>query len=500
MPRTLRPRRLGALLVAVTAVVGVTTPTGAQVGPTTPASPTVTPTTTPRSGSAGATASPGRIAWVTPTGDVVVAESDGSSPVTIGSGAAANAVGLSPLAWSPGGSQVAYVRTDGALVLASASGQGEPQIVATDAVVPPGAGENLLSFDITGASIAYVARGANGVAQAMLAFYDGRPDPPRPLSDPSARVPLEIQYSPLDPYLYLRSADVETGRELTIAVVEPFTGVSTPSPYSVDDPVFAPDGKVLYGVVTALGEQQLARLDSTTGRVAVLTQHERVCKPSPSPDGALVAFGAGPQCDELWVIAGDGTDERLVTDAVAGTFAEGVISWSLDGATVSHAACQALEEGRVTCGGEYLDIAVKGGKITNRALAGSVRREQRPLIKALKVKIDMTGPLEYHDRLLVSRQSVGQLLENPSETALEARGADERAPRRIFSLRVVVAKEAAWIMGTLRVQDPSGFDQTVTFIGSALVQSYRYATVRGIWVQSTSMPMKTGRLDLVVYR
>src|SRR5690606_921282 len=141
---------------------------------------------------------------------------------------------------------VAYVRTDGALVLAPVTGQGESQIVATDAVVPPNAGENILSFDITGASIAYLARGANGVAQAMLGFYDGRPDPPQPLSDPGARIPLEIQYSPLDPYLFLRSADVETGREFTIAIVEPFSGVPTGSPYSVDDPAFAPDGKYLY--------------------------------------------------------------------------------------------------------------------------------------------------------------------------------------------------------------------------------------------------------------
>ncbi len=443
---------------------------------------------------------PGRVAYVTPTGDVVVSQSDGSDGKVVGRGAVANAAGLAPLTWSPGGSQVAYVRNDGALVLAAANGQGE-QIVATDAVVPPQASENLLSFDITGVSIAYLAAGPNGVARAMLAFVDGREDPPQQLSDPVTRVPLELQFSPLDPYLYLRSADVETGKELTIAVVEPFSGQPTSSPFSVDDPAFAPDGKFFYAVASLKGKEQLVRLDVTTARTAIMATHERICRPSPSPDGKLVVFAAGPECGEIWVIGEDGRGERQVAEAVgSNTFEVGNFTWSLDGSTVSHAACRTLEA-VIRCGGPYLDIAVEDGKVTRGAEAGSVRREQRPLIKALKVKIDLTGPVEYHDRLLVSsRRSVAELLDRPRSANLEARVADDRDPNRVFSLKVVVGKGSGWVTGTLRVQDPSGFDETVTFVGSALVQSYRFARIRGIWMQTASMPMTTGNLDLVIYR
>jgi len=491
-------RRAALVVVAVTAVLLGALPAGAQDGAAQDGGRT---TTTARGAtSAPADRRPGRVAYATPSGDVVVAQSDGTGAVTIGRGAVANAVGLAPLAWSPGGSQVAYVRNDGALVLAAANGSGE-EIVARDAVVPPEAGENLLSFDITGVSIAYLAKGPNDVARAMLAFVDGRPDPPQALSDPATRIPLELQFSPLDPYLYLRSADVETGKELTIAVVEPFSGQPTSSPFSVDDPAFAPDGKYFYAVVSAKSKEQLVRLDVTTARTAILATHDRICRPSPSPDGKQVVFAAGPECGEVWVIGEDGRGERQVAEAVgSNTFQNGNFTWALDGSVVSHAACRSLQEG-VRCGGPYLDIAVRDGKLTRRAEAGSVRREQRPLIKALKVKVDLTGPVEYHGRLLVSaRKSVAELLDRPRSANLEARVADDRDPSRVFSLKVVVGKGSGWVTGTLRVQDPSGVDETVTFIGSALLQSYRFARIRGIWMQTASMPMTTGNLDLVVYR
>lgn len=495
-PRRLR-RRVATVAATVVALVVAALPASAQQDL---AQEDRTTTTRPRTTAPSVARRPGRVAYVTPTGDVVVSQSDGTDAKVVGRGAVANAAGLAPLAWSPSGSQVAYVRNDGALVLAAANGQGE-QVVATDAVVPPQASENLLSFDITGVSIAYLAAGPAGVARAMLAFVDGREDPPQQLSDPVSRVPLELQFSPLDPYLYLRSADVETGKELTIAVVEPFSGQPTSSPFSVDDPAFAPDGKFFYAVASLKGKEQLVRLDVTTARTAIMTTHERICRPAPSPDGKLVLFAAGPDCGEVWVIGSDGRGERQVAEAVgSNTFEVGNFTWSLDGSTVSHAACRTLQA-VIRCGGPYLDISVEDGSVERGPEAGSVRREQRPLIKALKVRIDLTGPVEYHDRLLVSsRRSVAELLDRPRSANLEARVADDRDANRVFSLKVVVGKGSGWVTGTLRVQDPSGFDETVTFVGSALVQSYRFARIRGIWMQTSSMPMTTGNLDLVVYR
>jgi len=502
-------RRRLAVLAVVVPVVGLAAlgsePMGAQVSPTSvlqPAAPTSSAPTTVL-GDGGIGTRPGRIAYVTLAGDVVVAASDGSSPVTIGTSAATNAAGLAPLAWSPVGSQIAYVRTDGALVLADVKAAAPPQIVATDAVVPPDASEDLLSFDVTGVSISYLAAGLNGVAQAKLALYDGAQKGEFiALSDPATRRPLAIQYSPLDPYLLLRSADVETGKEFSVAVVEPFSGTPFATPFSVDDPVFAPDGAFVYGVVAAKGREQLARIDAGTAKVAVLGEHDRVCRPMPSPDGKLIVFAAGASCQEVWVMDFDGANERMVLDSVGGSssFVDGIFSWALDGSQVSHAACRELEAG-AACGGAYWDIPLNGSSPKARAVAGSVRREQRSLVKALKVKVELTGPIQYSERLLVAvKESSGRLLERRRDSTIDVSGVDERDPQRIFTIQAVVAKDSRWISGTFRVQDPSGFDQKVTFFGSVLVQSYRFAAVRGVWVSTTAMPLRSGRFDVVIYR
>ncbi len=43
-------------------------------------------------------------------------------------------------------------------------------------------------------------------------------------------------------------------------------------------------------------------------------------------------------------------------------------------------------------------------------------------------------------------------------------------------------------------------NRTFTVIGSIVVQSYRYATLRGIWLQTSSMPFQSGRIDVTLYR
>ncbi len=508
-PRHSSPRRRLAVLAVVVPVVAWAVigsdQLGAQVSPTTvvqPGAPTSSPPTTVF-GDGGTSTRPGRIAYVTLAGDVVVAASDGSSPVTIGNSAATNAAGLAPLAWSPVGSQIAYVRTDGALVLADVKATAPPQIVATDAVVPPDASEDLLSFDVTGISISYLATGLNGVAQAKLALYDGAQKGEFiALSDPATRRPLALQFSPLDPYLLLRSANVETGKEFSTAVVEPFGGTPFASPFSVDDPVFAPDGAFVYGVITAKGRQQIVRIDASTAKVAVLGEHDRICRPMPSPDGKLIIFAAGTSCQEIWVMDFDGANERMVLESVGGSssFVDGVFTWALDGSRVSHAACRELEDG-AACGGAYWDIPLNGSAPKARAVAGSVRREQRSLVKALKVKVELTGPIQYSERLLVAtKESVARLLERRRDALVDVSGVDERDPQRIFAIQGVVPRESSWVSGTFRVQDPSGFDQKVTFLGTFLVQSYRFATIRGIWISTTEMPLRSGRLDVVIYR
>ena len=447
------------------------------------------------------TVRPGRVAYATPGGDVVVAESDGSTPLVIGTDAATNRVGLAPLAWSPAGDVVAYVRGDKALVLASTDNSDPPRVVATDAIVPPDADESILSFDVTGSSIAYIAETDQGDAAKLVTFDgEGKDKPAISLSDPVNRVPLELQYSPLDPFLLLRSADPETGREFTIALVEPSGGTPFASPFTADDPAFAPDGSAVYGVVVK-GISQIIRIDTATGRTSLVHDQDRICNPRPSPDGTKLVYAAGPTCSEVWTISSDGNDAKKIADHVGGTstFSTGMFSWSLDGKLISHAACKG-DGATATCSGAYWDIPTDGRKVVSRAVAGSVVREYRALIKAIKVKIEITGPVTFSDRLLVSAKSTGSLLQVDDAGTADVSAVDQRDARRSFSLKLVKGADSRWIEGSVRVQDPSGFDQTFTILGSILVSSYRAASLRSIYLQTTSFPFKTGRLDLTVYR
>ncbi len=474
---------------------------GAQNDVTTTSSRANRSTTTTK---AGPTTAPGRIAYVSPTGEVVVAESDGSAAKVVGAGAVRNGVGLAPLAWSPDGTRLAYVRNDRSLVLASTDGTLEPLIVANDAVVPANVSENILSFIVTGSAIAYLAQLPGGQTQAGVKVFDGpEAGEYKPLSDPATRTPLGFQFSPLDPYLYLRSADVETGREFTIAVVEPFGGAPFATPFSVDDPVFAPDGAYLYGVIRGQGLEQLVRVDTITAQFTQLLAQDRICKPMPSPDGTRIVYAAGPTCGEIWTIDSTGAEPQQVVESVnaSATFSEGVFSWSLDGSIVSHAAC-AAPNGPVTCGGPYWDIRVDGSGVKARAQAGSVLREFRPLVKSVKAEIDISGPIEYQGKMLISASdSAGKLLNLPNNTVVEAKGVDQNNPEVSFSIKVMLAAESRFLTGTLHIVDPTqDFDQTFTLIGSATLQSYRYASLRGIWFTTSEMPFQSGRIELTLFR
>jgi hypothetical protein len=57
------------------------------------------------------------------------------------------------------------------------------------------------------------------------------------------------------------------------------------------------------------------------------------------------------------------------------------------------------------------------------------------------------------------------------------------------------------MMGTIHIVDPEAkFDKTLTVVGSLLVQSYRYSTLRGIWFTTAGMPLQSGRIDLTLFR
>jgi hypothetical protein len=488
-------------LVVATVVGGTDDPSAAQFGTATSTIPLPSPTTL-----VPPVDPQGRIAYVTPAGDVTVANSNGTNPLVIGSGAVANSLGLAPLAWSPDGALVAYVRQDGDLVLASADGTAPPIIAATDAVVQPQTNEDVLSFDVTGRGVAYLEKGPGAVAIAAVAVYDG-PDTGTiiPLTDPTTRVPVEFQFSPLDPYLYLQSQDAQTGQNLSVAVVDPLNHQPFGLPLTLDEPAFAPDGAFLYGVARTATGDQLVQLDANTAVTGILQNQDRICHPAASPDGTKVVYGAGPDCSQVWVIDSDGTKPKEVARSAGGRvgFTQGDFSWSFDGAVVSHAACRHDNgtSGPIHCDGPYIDIEMSNGKVTTGAAAGSVAREFRPLIKPLKVSVAITGPLKYSGAMLVPPEPSAKLLQTPTNPIVSATLVDQSDPSRIFDVKFLATNNSTYVVGRVHVSDPSKhFDQDMMVFGQVAIQSYRRALFRGIWLQTSQMPFTTGSIDLSIYR
>jgi Tol biopolymer transport system component len=467
----------------------------------------ITTTTVPQSTTsfdATSEITPGRIAYVTPTGEVVIAKSDGSSPQVIGEGAEQVQSGLAPLAWSPDGVRIAYIRNDGAVVLASTDFSSPPEVVATDAILTPFATEDVLSFLVTGQAVAYPRRAPGGRSVASVAYFDG-PDKGRiiDMTDPNTRIPTAFQFSPIDPYLYLQSVDLETLKNFTTAVIDPLGGQLRSSPYSLNDPVLAPDGAYLYGVVQVGDRQQLIRIDSVTLDLTPLRDQDRICKPMPSPDGKRIVYAAGPNCGQVWTIGSDGSAPKELAANVgsSSSFAAGAFSWSLDGSVISHASCRGLQVG-AACGGAYWDIPVNGRGIRARALATSVRREFRPLLKPIKAAIDIKGPVEYSAKMLLSSDVAAPALEvHPSGALALGVAADKNDPSRSLTIKFLQNTNARFLMGTIQVIDPKQkMNRTFTILGSIVVQSYRYASLRGIWLSTTSMPLQSGQIDLTLYR
>jgi hypothetical protein len=491
------------LVVATVLGGGAADPSDAQVGAVTsstiglnPVPSTIAPSLTPA----------GRIAWVTRGGDVVVARSDGSEPRTVGSGAVADSQGLAPLAWSGGGDLVAYVRKDGALVLASTDGSEQPIVAATDAVVSAQAEEPILSFDSSGSTVAYLESAPHGGTQAAVAVYDGDPaGTVTPLTDPVRRIPTSFQFSPIDPMLFLQSLDADTGQRQSLAFVDPFTHTPVGSPIAVRDPVFSPDGAYLFGVIHA-GLDQLIRVNVQTAKVDFVRDQSRICHPQPSPDGTRVAYGSGRNCNELWTVHPDGTRPRRVARVLGrgNTFAAGAFSWSLDGTIVSHPACNEAAGDAIRCGGQYLDVDVASGTVTRRSDVGNVVREHRPLIKPLKVKVEVTGPLHYEGGMVVptgSQSDAPKLTQLPHDAIIKVTAADERDERRSVDLELLTTQDSHYVVGTIHIVDPAArFDHQLTVFGQVAAQSARYARFRGIWLQTSAMPFRSGLVDLTVYR
>ncbi len=445
------------------------------------------------------------VAYVNAAGQVVVSLSDGSQPIVVGENAARNAQGLAPLSWrQPGLDAVTYVRTDGALVVAPIDGNA-PLILATDAVVPPDSEDQILSWEFTGSLLAYLSQEPGGEVAAKIIDFTEADDvnPPdfRTIGSPTRRRILAQQFSPLDPFLYQRTVDRETGDEYTMAIVEPVEGTIYGTPLSLDDPTFSPDGRFVFAVAKGIGDvDQLIRLSIVDPVPRLVTDRQGLCQPSVSPDSKLVVFAVGERCEQVWVIGINGADPKRIDPGFAEgtTFAPGNFTWSLDSTTVSHTACTG-DRLNASCTDQYWDIAVSGGSAILRSAGGSVAREQRPLLRPIKIKLDLTGPVKYSGKMRIGSQSAGKIIAGAASDYVETQAVDEADSDRSFTLELYHPSGQNWISGSLRIADHE-FDESFVVFGRILPQSYGFMKLRGIWIQSGKFPMKSGQFLLTLER
>lgn len=447
----------------------------------------------------------GRIAYVTPGGDVVVANGDGTQATTVGSDAAVNRFGLAPLAWrQPASDAITYVRRDGALVVAPVTGE-EPQIVATDAVVPLDADEDILSWQLTGAMLIYLAEISPGVVVSRVVDFSlaDETSPPeiRTIGSRDERTVVEQAFSPVDPFLYQRTVDTVTDRELTLAIVEPFEGGLIPTPLTVFDPTMSPDGRYLYAVLRGTGDvEQIARFNIAELDVEILVDLPRICRPSVSPDATRVVFASGDNCDEVWIMEANGADPHPLTETVSGsaTFEVGAFSWSLDSSTISHPACSLVGD-EPYCVGGYLDISSDGLSVSARAESGSVSREYRALLRPVTVSVYLDGAFDYEGEMEISTESFGNPIELARGQQVTATGIDDSDSSRTISVDLFHPSNEVWLSGRLAIVD-GDVDEEFLFYGRALPVSYGYAKVRGVWTQTATLPARTGQVVIIFKR
>lgn len=512
VPRSAASLRLGAFAVVaasvVAAIVGIAvTGSGASGVPASQATTQRQDSTTtayPAVVGQGRVES-GMVAYATPGGDVMVAKSDGSEAVRIGSDAQTNAAGLAPLAWRmPGADAITYVRRDGSLVTAPIDGR-EPLVHATDAVVPAGVTDEVIGWDVTGTFLLYLAQPVPGRIESRIVDFstttEGGPAEVRTIGDPINRRVRAQFFSSIDPIIYQDTVDPETGRAYTASILTAAGGSALNTEHSVDDATFSPDGRFLFAVSKASPlAQQLVRISLRDPLNADLVfDNERVCKPAVSPDGRLIVFGAGPDCSELWRINSNGTEPtRIAADVLGVSFATGRFTWSLDSKTVSHPLCQGFE-GSISCDGKYLDFDVSSGSFIERAVAGNVVREARPLLREFKVGIDISGPIEYSGRMQVGDRSVAEVLSVSGGSAPSVKAVDALDSARSFELKLVHQYDSEFVAGTVRIVD-TGFDETFPFFARLTPYSLGYARLRGIWTRSEQLPLTSGHIVITLER
>ena len=516
-----RPTRWSIVVAVAVAIVALTTalpssPSSAQSGGGSSTTTSTVRAATPASPS-------GRIAYATSDGRVWVG-SGSAVPVEVGQGAAIGRGDQSAVALAPTGDVVAFIRSDRSVVIVSATG-GPPTVVATDAALETLGIESLLAWSSGGERLAYIGVGTaamveprtpdgqrtvtdgsflsplpQGVLGNVVEIVDRTGKQTARIGDPSQRNYIGIAASPVDDIMFLQSTIPGSPRRYTL-VVGSFGGAAEiPTLFSLDHPVFGPDGTYFVGVGPAKGQQELIRVSTATLVRDTLATSERICSPMPSPDGSRVAFAGGPRCDRLQLVpSGGGQVVDVTPDRTPDTvsFDAGVLGWTEEGRYITSPACR-LEAGRLTCGGPSRFLDPDTSKLVDGPVASTVVPARVPLVQSAYLDVDFRGPLS------VQRSFV---LDVATQATLTQVGEDGRITGRLsengaeLDLDLKGAANQPYVVGRATLRDPAGgVDRTFTILGKVSAVGLRVFGIAGIWMTTDEVPFASGKFNIAVRR
>ncbi|CAB4917271.1 unannotated protein [freshwater metagenome] len=466
-----------------------------------------------------------RVAYVTSTG-AVLSGTGAEPPVQVASDAARGPAGLGAIAVAPTGDLIAYLRTDGALVVVPASG-GEVLVLATDAVISDIGAHTLLAWDPTGSQISYIAVGTADMAEP-------RDTTPKPLSagqgvyrvplpegvlgnvvkvvdrtgaavmrigDPSTRSMVGLASSKSDDLMLLESVIPGTNNPYTLAAATSGSDALTPTFLSADEPTFSSDGSFIIAVGPDKSGKEMIRIATDSLSRTTLVSADKICAPSVSPDSTRIVYGAGPNCSKLMLIsARGGTPVEITPPAQPGraSYRAGELSWTADGRFIAFADCRSTD-GPLTCEGPvtFLDpdrlLEVPG------AVATTVATVTRPLLGDLRLTVVLAGPIEYVGTFPVDAESEGELVEVDGSTSIV--NLDLINGDQALNLDLEVAEGSQFVTGQMTLVDPSkGINRSFTVLGTASVIGLRVASVSGIWISTDDLPFVSGKFRIGLRR
>lgn len=519
--RPLAPRALVAVGAAAVLAAAVLAAPGTAVGQDSDPSTTTSVPTGTRS-------------VATPTGEVAYATADGrvwvgtgnQPPAEIAQGAAIGRGGQAAVAISPVGNQVAFVRADGSLVIVPPQG-GPATVLATDAVTSSLGRDPSIAWSPAGDRIAYLAVGTQemvepkpatpaplsgpgvfrmpmpqGVLGDVVRVVTTQGVPGSTIGDPSVRSFVGVTSSLLDDLLAFDTVIPSTDQRYTLALGAFGSTEEIPTLLSLDDPVFSPDGRFVFGVAPAKGSEQLVQVSAETLDRTTLATDTEICNPAPSPDGSRIVFGAGDGCSGLsLVVTGTGGPVVDVTPpgtADTATFGVGELGWTAEGRFITTPDCRA-DAGRIDCDRPTMFLDPDTGRVLDGPRATTVAPARVPLALGVYADVHLRGPLEVRRSFPIDADLQGQLTETGDDGGrIEGRLVDGGA---VMELNLQVESGAPFATGTVAVTDPeAGIDRTFTVLAKPGFVGTRAFSLDGIWFSTEDLPFATGRFSLAIRR